>query len=75
MKMEVFNDMQSFQRDNAFNKLSAITAQQARRRVILFDEASVNEHTIEKTVNQSAVTFMRNFEKVSKLDIRDKKVT
>ncbi|XP_020283489.1 IQ domain-containing protein D-like isoform X2 [Pseudomyrmex gracilis] len=73
MKMEVLNDVQLCQRDNTFDKLSAITARQARRRVILFDEASVNEHTIEKTVNQSAVTFMRNFEKVSKLDIRDKK--
>jgi len=63
-----FQDIQAFQRDIALDRLSSITFQQARRNVILIDDASLNEHTVKNTLEQTADTFMKNLNIKAKLN-------
>lgn len=67
-----FQGIQAFQRDIALDR--PIFYQQARRNVILIDDASLNQHTVKNTLKQTTNTFMKNFDKISKMDFRDKKV-
>lgn len=66
-------DVQTFQKENALNKLSSITIQQARRNVTRVDDVSINEH-IEKTLKEATDMFIQNLDKISKMDIKDEKV-
>ncbi|RLU15106.1 hypothetical protein DMN91_012993 [Ooceraea biroi] len=72
--MHASQDVQAFQRDVALDRLSSITLQQARRKVTLVDNVtleSMNERTIEKALKQTADIFMQNLDKVSKMDMND----
>ncbi|EZA50944.1 hypothetical protein X777_10572 [Ooceraea biroi] len=75
--MHASQDVQAFQRDVALDRLSSITLQQARRKVTLVDNVtleSMNERTIEKALKQTADIFMQNLDKVSKMDMNDDRV-
>lgn len=73
-ELKVSQDIQAFQKDIALDKLSSIIVQQARRNVIIVDDALTDGHAVEKTLKQTADMFMQNMNKVSKMDIRDEKV-
>ncbi|CAL1679942.1 unnamed protein product [Lasius platythorax] len=72
-ELKVSQDIQAFQKDIALDKLSSIIVQQARRNVIIVDDALTDGHAVEKTLKQTADMFMQNMNKVSKMDIRDEK--
>lgn len=72
-ELGVSQDIQAFQKDIALDKLSSMTAQQARRNVIILDDVSTDGHAVEKTLKQTSDTFMQNLNKVSK-DIKNEKV-
>lgn len=67
-------DVQTFQKENALNKSSSITIQQARRNVTQVDDVSINEYIIEKTLKEAIDMFIQNLDKISKMDIKDEKV-
>lgn len=71
-ELKVSQDIQAFQKNIALDKLSSIIVQQARRNVIIVDDTSTDGHTVEKTLKQTADTFMQNMHKVSKR--KDEKV-
>ncbi|XP_050455609.1 dynein regulatory complex protein 9-like isoform X2 [Cataglyphis hispanica] len=65
-ELGVSQDIQAFQIDIALDKLSSITAQEARRNVIILNDASTDGHAVEKTLKQTSNTFMQNLNKISK---------
>lgn len=71
-ELEIIRDEQAFQKEIALNRLSSITLQQARRNIIHVDNMSTN--TIKKTLKESTDMFIQNLNKLSKMDIKDKKV-
>ncbi|XP_018363544.1 PREDICTED: IQ domain-containing protein G-like [Trachymyrmex cornetzi] len=75
-ELEITQDEQTFQKEIALNRLSSITLQQARRNVIHVDDESTKEHkhTIEKTLKKSTDMFIQNLNKISKIDVKDKKL-
>ncbi|XP_029661740.1 dynein regulatory complex protein 9-like [Formica exsecta] len=64
-EVRVSQDIPAFQKDIALDRLSSLVAQQARRNVIIVDDASTDGHAVEKTLKQTPDTFMQNMNKVS----------
>lgn len=73
-ELKVSQDIQAFQKDIALDRLSSIIVQQARRNVIIVDDASTDGHAVEKTLKQTADTFMQNLNKIIVSKIEDEKV-
>ncbi|XP_070172059.1 dynein regulatory complex protein 9-like [Polyergus mexicanus] len=76
-EMRVSQDVQAFQKDIALDRLSSIIVQQARRNVIIVDNASTDGHAVETTLKQTADTFMQNMNKVSNkvfINIKNEKI-
>jgi len=73
-ELKVSQDIQAFQKDIALDRLSSIIVQQARRNVIIIDDASTDGHAVEKTLKQTTDTFMQNLNKIIVSKIEDEKV-
>jgi len=74
-KLEIRDE--AFQKEIVLNKVSSITLQQSNietcRNVI--HDVLTSEHTIKKMLKKSTDIFIQNLEKISKMDIKDKKVS
>lgn len=73
-ELKVSQDIQAFQKDIALDRLSSIIIQQARRNVIIVDDALIDGHAVEKTLKQTTDTFMQNMNKIIVSKIEDEKV-
>jgi len=75
-KLEITRD-QTFQKEIALNRLPSITLQQANIETCknVIHDMLTSEHIIKKTLKKSTDIFIQNIDKISKMNIKDKKVS
>jgi len=65
--MHASQDVHKSRKDAAFEQLSSISSQQARRKIILPNNELINKHTTEETLKQNVNLFMQNLDQISNL--------